>query len=406
MEKIMRAKFIPAIVILLCVTLSCNFGGGTAPPTAAVSQPEAEPTQPAIAPSESTSTPLPTVISAATATATSFVIPGNDPVTLNEYPLDEKYYGFTRIISTPGKLWITTVTGHLLVYDTNGQFVKEIQLMDKPDKYFAAWMAHDDEYVWVMLATNKGSGAESQRHVFRVNISTLDVLPVELPAQVKDIYGRTQVPFWMAFEARPGELWVGGISNLLIFEAENPANVRVIQDGWTLDNLLWDGTDMWASASYCAPQHFLFVLDPEYGGEHCSRPRVAVDVDSMFRFDEMIWVGSFDMMLGYQAEQVRVSADEDPAFPEVEHPSDLIDNQLFINPTFDGRYAWQLDINGIAYYYDPQEEMQKRGEFRFFEPEELGMVADIAFDGRCLWVIKMTDDAQYRLVQVGLPWVQ
>jgi outer membrane protein assembly factor BamB len=338
-----------------------------------------------------------------TATATLPVITGNDPVILNAYPLDPKYYGFTNILSTPGKLWITTVTGHVLVYDPQtGQMLQELKLTDNEDHYFQGWLANDDNYVWVLLGPGKESTARS---LFRITMDTGEVLPVDLPAKDTDIIGRSTDPFWTGFEVSPGKVWVGGADNLRIYDADDPTNVQVLKDNWYIQNLEWDGEYMWVAMSYCSPAIQLGILDPTYEGEPCSRPVTLADIDWIYRHEDMVWVAVLQNELnGYHIQTVLDSSFYASNPPDVTMPFHE-EHSVYANPTFDGTYLWDNDTFGIVYYYDPTD-MHEVGSFNFFEGEDQGAVFDLAFDGYFIWALKMDSVGDYQLVQLGLPWSQ
>lgn len=398
----MKNKLSTFIVILVALSvIACslvNAPSVNVPTIQASNDPVA--TQPPGSAAE-TATPIAPTETAAPALP---AISGDDPVVLNAYLLDPKYYGFTNILSTPGKLWITTVTGQVLVFDPQtGQMLQELKLTDQEDLYFQGWLVNDDKYVWVLLGS--GQEATTSSSLFRVTIDTEEVLPVDLPAKDTDELGRNVDPRWQGFEASPGKVWVGGIGNLRIYDAENPENVQVIKEWWTIDNLHWDGEYMWVGMAYCSPGRFVGILDPEYKGEPCTRPVTAVDFDWIYRHGDMVWVAALDDQLnGYHIQTMLDSQFAAYNPPDVEMPF-RVEHSVYANPTFDGTYLWDNDTFGIVYYYDPTD-MHEVGSFNFFEGEEQGAVFDLAFDGYSLWVLKMDSVGDYQLVQLGLPWSQ
>lgn len=398
----MRSKLSTFIPVLVALTvIACSVSNPSTPvkdpPTRAPAESVA--TQPPQLATETATLAAPSETLAPTVPA----ITGDDPVVLAAYPLDSQYYGFTNILSTPGKLWITTVTGHVLVYDPQtGQRLQDLKLTDTEDLYFQGWLVNDDQYVWAMLGPGRELEASS---LFRITMDTGEVLPMDLPAEETDDLGKNVNPRWQGFEASPGKVWVGGIGNLRIYDAEHPENVQVIKEWWTIDNLHWDGKYMWVGMSYCSPGRFVGLLDPEYEGEPCTRPVTSVDFEWIYRHGDMVWVAALgDQLNGYHIQTLLDSEFGAYNPPDVEIPF-RAEHSVYANPTFDGMYLWDNDTFGIVYYYDP-EDMHEVGSFNFFKGEELGAVFDLAFDGYSIWALKMDGVGNYQLVQVGLPWSQ
>jgi hypothetical protein len=390
---------LPTFIVIL-VALSVIACSLLNTPSVNVSTTQASSDPVATQPPESAAATAMPVAPTETATPALPVIAGDDPVVLNAYPLDQKYYGFTNILSASGRLWITTVTGHVLIYDPQtGQMLQELKLTDREDRYLEGWLVSDDEYVWALVGPN------TARSLFRITIATGEVLPVDLPAKTTDLEGRTDNPMWQGFEASPGKVWVGGADNLWIYDADNPEKVQVLKDHWFIGNLEWDGEYMWVAMSYCSPAIQLGILDPTYEGEPCSRPVTLADIDWIYRHEDMVWVAVLQNELnGYHIQTVLDSSFYASNPPDVTLPF-REEHSVYANPTFDGTYLWDNDTFGFVYYYDPTD-MHEVGSFNFFEGEEQGAVFDLAFDGHFIWALKMDSVGDYQLVQLGLPWSQ